>query len=46
MKSILAIGKFINDNYLTIIAMIMIIVGIVVKVKKFIIYVNSASLAP
>lgn len=36
MKSILAIGKFINDNYLTIIAMIMIIVGIVVKVKKFI----------
>ena len=36
MKSILAIGKFINDNYLTIIAMIMIIVGIVVQVKQFI----------
>ena len=35
MKGIINIANFISDNYITILALILIIVGIVVKVKKF-----------
>ena len=35
MKGIINIANFISDNYVTILALILIIVGIVVKVKKF-----------
>ena len=35
MKGIINIANFISDNYITILALILIIVGVAVKVKKF-----------
>lgn len=35
MKGLINICNFVNDNYITILALILIVVGIVVKVKKF-----------